>query len=443
MATLLLWVLVFQCLAIICWGTVRRDRMIQFPFLASGVFFGWILPQLVGLTSNRFLPAGGLEKTVLMAILCLGAVWWGYNLNRRSAKLFNWEFDRERLTWASAAMSLMGAYFFHEVSLLAPAAARTQWTGIITVYVFLSAFLTYGMVIALVVHLHKPGWLTASVLAFNLLFYLHQVVVRGRRAIMIELGLMLLLALWFRRRLLAPRWAMLATLVVGTLLINSIGDYRDTMLEKDQWRWSGAGAIDVLQIDYLGNLQRLTSGQALNIELTNAVMNIEATDRQMKFDFGLSHWNAMVLRYVPAQFIGSDNKQALLIESIGHGPASDRAYEEFRYLPSTRGSTATGLSDAFQSFWYFGAFNFFAIGFITSRWYGAAMSGSVAAQTIVILTMTAALHAITHSTHWYFVQFVQLAAFLLPVFVLARVQRQPHHAARDSTPCSFENSPRN
>lgn len=112
----LLWVLTLECLAILGWGMLRRERMIQFPFLAGAVFFGWVLPQLIGLTSNRLLPTGGLEKTTLMAILCLAAAWWGYERNRRPAKLIWCRFNRSRLVWGSAIMSLLGAFFFQRLA---------------------------------------------------------------------------------------------------------------------------------------------------------------------------------------------------------------------------------------------------------------------------------------------------------------------------------------
>lgn len=285
----------------------------------------------------------------------------------------------------------------------------------ITVYAFFATLLTFGMAIALIVHLRKPAWTTASILVFDLMFYLDRIIVQGRRAAMVELGLMLLMGLWLSRRWLPPRWAMVAVLVIGTLVINSIGEYRATMLGEDRWKWTGAGISEVMEIDYLGNLENLINGEAPSPELTNAVMIIDSVDRQMKFDFGFSHWNALVQRYVPGQFVGADRKEALMIEYGGIAPKTTSAL----------GITSTGLADTFQSFWYFGAIGFFFIGLIMSRWYRAALRGNVGSQILLLLIVPPSLHAITHSTHWFFVYFVQLAAFLLPVLMLARGTRQP------------------
>jgi hypothetical protein len=71
MTKVLLWLLVLSGAAILGWGLQRRDRMIQFPFLAAVVFMGWVTPQLFGLKSYPRRPPGALERTIFMAWLCL------------------------------------------------------------------------------------------------------------------------------------------------------------------------------------------------------------------------------------------------------------------------------------------------------------------------------------------------------------------------------------
>ncbi|WP_412851401.1 hypothetical protein [Ectothiorhodospira shaposhnikovii] len=416
MTSILLWVLALQAMAIVGWGMRKRERMIQFPFLAAAVFLGWMLPQLMGLTAHPGLPHGGLDKTIFMAILCLGAAWLGYEMNRRPARLFAWDFDHKRLLAGAAAMTLLGAFFYYQVSQLAVEVIEQHggaWTGIITIYVFFSNLLTFGMALALILYVRKPNWHALALVLFGLVFYLERIVVRGRRAAMVELGVMVLLALWFNRRILPPRWVMVSGVVIGALVINSIGDYRSTMMGDNRFSWSGAGISEIMEIDFWGNLQQISSGEALNSELTNAVMNIAAADRTLSFDYGLSHWNGFVNRYVPGQWIGHDLKRAMMFDF------TDQAGEFFGHRPHS-GSTHTGLSDAFLSFWYFGAVKFLLIGLILSRWYRAAMQSQLVGQLVVILSMTGALHAITHSTHAFFMVFIQMAAFLLPVLWYAR-----------------------
>ncbi len=423
MTDLLLGLYVSTGIAILAWGLRRRDRMIQYPFLAAGVFVGWVLPQLFGLSSYASWPSGALEKTIVMATLCMAGCWAGYVLNRRRARLFDWELDRRRLVWGSAALMLLGAYFFYQVGQLAAdviAEHGGAWTGIITIYLLLARLLTVGFVIAVVLHLDRPTKATLTMVLFGLAFYLNRIVIHGRRAAMAELTLMALMALWFQRRWLPSRGLMVSILLVGALVINSIGDYRSTMLGGDRYSWSGAGLEAILDIDYVGNLQRIAEGRQGNFELINALYEIEAADRTLNFDYGLSLWNGFVQRLVPGQLVGVDVKQSLYLERWGSA-------ERILGHEAHSGSTLTGITDAFQSFWFFGAIKFVLIGFIMSRWWRAANAGNRVAQMVLMLCISASLHAITHTTNHFFLVFVEIAAFLLPALVFARVTK--HHPA--------------
>src|SRR5205823_1602792 len=93
-------------------------------------------------------------------------------------------------------------------------------------------------------------------------------------------------------------------------------------------------------------------------------------------------------------------------------------------------TTETGLADAFASFWYFGLIKFFLIGLILSRWYKAAMRGNGAAEIIVILVMYSALLSFPFDTNKFFLEFVNLAVFLLPGLALARRKRMQFQSER-------------
>jgi hypothetical protein len=433
MTEILLWLLMLSGAAILVWGLQSRDRMIQFPFLAVVVFIGWVTPQLLGLTSYPSRPQGALEKTIFMAWLCLLACWAGYVFNRRPARLFEWRFARRRLVWASAVLSLLGAFFFYQVSLLAVDVVATfggQWTGVITIYAFLARLLAAGFAMALLLHLAKPTWPTLIIVLFGLSFYLDRIVIHGRRAETVELCLMVLMALWFQRRWLPPRSLMIGALLLGALFVNSIGEYRSRMLGKDQYSWSGAGVTEILEIDFAGNLRDIAEGKQPSYELYNAMLSIEATDRRRDFDYGLSLWNGFVQRYVPGQLLRPGVKRSLYIEG------GDSARQVFGFVPKF-GTTMTGLTDAFQSFWFFGAIKFFLIGFIMSRWWRAARAGNRVAQIVLMLCVSASLHAITHTTHHFFVVFVEIVTFMLPALLYARV---PMHRRAMCAPAQAENA---
>jgi hypothetical protein len=96
--------------------------------------------------------------------------------------------------------------------------------------------------------------------------------------------------------------------------------------------------------------------------------------------------------------------------------AADRDYNP------PRGATETGMSDAFASFWYFGAVEFFLIALVLGRIYRAAMSGSTAAQILYALSAATSMMEITHSTQWLFSDWVEMGVFLLPMLAFARVR---------------------
>jgi hypothetical protein len=424
MTDLLLLLLLAECAALLAWGLVRSDRLLQYPFLAAAVTLGWVFPQLMGLSSTSALPSGALDKTLLMIILCLGVILPGYTLNRRPIRHFQWSFDRQRLVQAATMLTLIGAFFYYNVEQFAVEAISTQggaWSGIITVFVFLSKLLTLGLIVALCSHLSRPSWVTFTLIGISTLIYLERIIIRGRRSAMAELLMIFLLALWFRRRRLPSRISMLLAVVLGALLINSIGDYRSTMLGEDRFHWSGAGISDIAKIDFIDNMQRLASGQQV-YELSNAAMDIYATDRLTDLDFGLSLWNAFVQAFVPAQFLGKSTK-AFLQFSL-----PDPAYQQFGYVPHF-GSTQTGFSDSFRSFWFFGALKFFVIALILGRWWRSANSGNLVAQMVIMYCASPSLEAFTHSTHHFFLTFVELSALLLPALLYARV-RTPSSATR-------------
>lgn len=401
--------LLIQCIAVVGWGLLRRERMIQYPFLAAVVFLGWVMPQLFGLSNEPNLPNGALEKTVLMSMLCLAAIYVGYNTNSRPVKLFDWQYRYNRLLIASVLFSVVGIYFHYQTSRLAPEGG-SQWTGEITIYYFFSGLLTLGFVIAILLYIRRKSWVTFAIVGLNCIIYLDRILIAGRRAAMIEFGMIILLAIWFKTRWVPARSFVVSALLVGALLVNSMPEYRSsTSLEgitSTDWN-------QVLSIDYAGNLKRLA--EEGGHELRNATYGIAAADRTLQFDYGASLWNTLVFRFVPAQFVGIDVKSSLMFD-LGNLPG-----EVFGYFPMI-GTTATGMQTAFLSFWFFGAFIFALIGWIMSRWYLAALRGNLAAQMLAMLTPSYALHAITHQYENFFVPFVQWAIFLLPVLLIARHQ---------------------
>jgi hypothetical protein len=407
MITPLLTTFATVCALMLLQGMTRRGAIYQFPFLAGAVFAGYILPQLVGLSHDRVLPAGALETTLVMALLSAAMCWLGAAVPHRPLRAFNWNYDDRRLLIVSAALSLAGGYFYFAISRLPPEMVNiSQWTGLPVVYLFFARVLTYGFALAVLLFARSGSRAALVVALYGAVFALDRILLAGRRQDLIEFLTIILLAVWFQRNRSVPRPLMLVGLVLGALFINSIGDYRAATAGPAGSRWEA-----IAKIDFVDNFSRIA--EEGGAEVRNAVFNIAAVKRSMDFDLGVSHWNGLVFSYVPAQLVGAGFKAALYL------PQSQPAFDEFFYIPPT-GSTWTGLSDAFQSFWYFGCLKFFLIAFVMQKLWLAARDGNLTAQLLYMLLPVHALEAITHTTQYFLSPLVHLAIFLLPPLMLAR-----------------------
>ena len=297
----------------------------------------------------------------------------------------DWTLSREKLILSSSILVIIGGYFFYQVSQLAAEVSLEvggQWTGIITIYVFFSQLLTIGFIVAVILQLKQTSKTTIAICLIGLIFYFDRIVMHGRRSSMIELFLIVTLSLWFKKGFSAPRWLIVLIVGIGVLVVNSIGDYRSTMLEKDRTSWTGAGVDQILEIDFIGNLKQ--SFQEGGYDVVNAVYLIDQVDRDLDFDFGASFYNSWVVRYVPAQIVGKDIKNAMLLDFVSD-PHSVLG-NNFR-----TGTTLTGFAEVFRSFWYFGAAIFYLIGMIASKFYRASLNQETHSQIIFLLIAYPAL----------------------------------------------------
>lgn len=394
--------------------------MYQYPFLAGCVFSVWVFPQTIGLLGAPYLPLGALDKALLMSGLCAWGCYLGHIACREPMKWFRWHFDHRRLQASAGMLSVGGGFFFVKVSQLADDAIYNYggaWTGVITIYGFFSWMVTIGLVLGLVCFYARPNWLGGAIILFDLSLYMERIMFWGRRQLTVELVLIFLLSLYFFRGKVVPRVAMGIFILVAAFGLHSAGDYRGAVMGKKQ------GVVSsIVEIDFRKNLEELISKGGE--EFTNLVYIIEAVDRRMEFDFGLSHWNGFVRAYVPAQLLGGDFKDSLIVDS------EDAAYLVFGYISNAGGSTRTGMADSFASAWYFGAANFVIISYVMAKLFRSAMAGDTVTQIILMLTSATTLQAITHSTDQFFMVWPKVAVFLIPVLYYARVREGRYRVTR-------------
>lgn len=411
----LLVILICVCLLMMLHGLTRRGGIYQLPFLMGAVFLGFIVPQVPGLIADPYLSQEALSATLVTGILCALGTQVGWSVNGHGFRFLHREVDDRRLEIMAAVMTGIGGFFYYKLGALPDdMLANRQWSGVPVAMMFFARLLNFGFVLAVVVAL-RTGRSPAYAIAFvGALFYLEHILVSARRGDAAEFFLVILLSLWFMRRKVVPRSLMVAGVVMGTVLLWSTHDYRGASLDRD-----GLSAREFEQIDFAGNIETLlqTGGE----EMRNATFQIMVAEKEGLYSFSAGTWNWIVFVYVPAQLLGREFKESLMLETPDY--YSIGAYE------ATTGSTETGIADAFTSFWYFGWIKFFIIGFVMRGLYRSAMAGSAPAQVVFMLSVPPALHAVTHHTQILPAAWVHMLFFLLPVFLLAS-RRRPEVTTR-------------
>ena len=90
---------------------------------------------------------------------------------------------------------------------------------------------------------------------------------------------------------------MLAGVLLGTFLMNSMGDYRAITRANSGPIWQEIGQIDV-------SANFRTTLNEGGPEVRNAILRIDHTASSLEFDYGKFHWNRLVFNYVPSQLVG-------------------------------------------------------------------------------------------------------------------------------------------
>jgi hypothetical protein len=113
------------------------------------------------------------------------------------------------------------------------------------------------------------------------------------------------------------------------------------------------------------------------VEIYNGVNFMDNKAKGGHYTLGLHFWNALVFSYVPAQFLGRDFKQGLMVNLT-----DDTAQTGFA---KSNGTCETGIGEAFMAFGYFGCGLFFVLGvFMRWLWEGA-VRDSVLHQLLLML----------------------------------------------------------
>ncbi len=381
---------------------LRKGAFYQFPFWAGMIALGWFYPQAIGGYYNESkYPGYAYEDAMLFASICTLAMWLGFELAlRRRPTKASWldaPFDKKKLYLGAAMLCLFGFFFEWKLwSLPDEVLAQSQWSGAAVKYLFLASVFKIGFISLWLLYLSQSRLLAPKLLVFLipcLLLMLEAAVLRGRRAGMMDLIGYIVLGLWFVRRIVIPRWFIITGLVCGLILINGIHTYR--MIMKNKSIPLSKRLSKVANADYLATSKR--SIDSSGYEFENYLYFRQAYADTGYYDYGSAHWNRFVFNYVPAQLLGSDFKESLMLhandEDIGQ-LAEDR-YGHSYYI----GTTDTGYTDAFGSFGWLGAIKFLLIGSLMGILYRHAMMGSFLGQLLYMFSLSKGMQSVSHGTN--------------------------------------------
>ena len=407
MAWSFLSLLTILCIGILLRGLIVRGAFYHFPFLAAATFLTFVLPQLPGLINTPFVSDSSISKVLFFSCLCLAMCGVGWSVGVHGHRPRDHYFSEARLLHVAAALSLVGAFFFYKFGHLPDdQRLRGMHTGAAVAYLFFAKLLTYGLAIALICYAQRMSKFALAIILFDSVFYLERIFIAGKRGETAEFFLLFALAFWFQRRWAVPRPVVVASILLSGVAMLGVEEYRLATLYNSKPDWSA-----VMNIDLARNWDRML--EQGGPEMRNATMAIEQIDRTRRFDFGVEHWNSVVFAFVPAQLVGQSFKASLGIKTS--------AVFERGYDPSL-GSTATGMTDAFASFWYFGCLKFFVIAWALGLIYSAAAHGNTTMQITYMLSAIPAMLAITHFTNEIVIAWIHMAAFLVPALYYARVR---------------------
>lgn len=409
MAELYLYLLIAICVGLLYWGLIRHERVYQYPFFMGGIFVSFILPQAIALSNNPGpVSQQALERVLLMSCLCAAMCWLGYQLppSQSFLKKLDISVDSKKLFRGGIVFVLIGYVSAFLISRLPEATRNSPWSGIITIYAFFGSLIYPGFTIVLLSTLQRPSLAKIILTACAAALPLQIIILHGRREATTTFLLTIGLSLYYFRRYVPPRWLALTLIVIALFAIPLTGTYRGIAKTGD---WS--------------QLVELRPGEKLKVlvekgkilELRNAAMLMDAAVKTRQYGYGTGYWNNLVFRFVPAQLLGRNLKDALQIKLAKYDLKNLYNYTIHN------GTTPTGIGDAFVQFDYLGCVFFFLLACLFKLlWVSGIYRNSMVSQIFYVSLVSPALISLTHGTVRFFPDLLFRLIFIGGIIIYSR-----------------------
>jgi hypothetical protein len=386
---------------------LHPSRVYQFPFFMGGIIASFLIPQAYTLVyySNRF-NSEALDRTLIAASLCTVMCYVGYRVKpaERHLNLFEFSLDEDKLFKAGVILTIVG-YVFRSLMLAVPESETggSMWTGRVTIFAFFYGVINVAFVIMMTQALRRPKvsniiWaVIAGFPPFGAAF------LTGRRAVVASFILTIGLAVFFVRRYVVPRGLAFAMVLLATVLMPLVGQYRGEWLGKTS---------------ELAQTSQVLSVEDRPLELRNAVYLMDAVASTGQYEYGAGYWNSTVFRFVPAQILSREFKESL---QFGGGDY-DLSYLYGYNIPV--GTTNTGIADTYVQFGYFGCLVYALLAFLFKiLWVSLVRNNNLVSYLFYVSLITSAMLAVTHGTLTFLPDLIYNVIFLGLVIVYARVDK--------------------
>ena len=313
-------IMLFLLAATLLVACIKRRAWVLSPVVPLSILYlFWLIPQYHSLSYLGDRLPLGFSGYGWMAFLCLLLTFVGFVLSRPVAKRMM-ATERDSSEWkgiefATALLTALSIALAIALEVVRPEVAHlTQWTGRATIINFLAQIRIIPFALSVLLILRKPSRARWILLFINLAIMVPLALVYLRRSELVNILVIVFGAYWFVRGKL-PRMIYLApAFAVLVVFVFSAGEVRRnagkvessggnaTLVSTDAWQ--GIGVNSALA-------ERVSEA----LDIYNGIHAVDYISESGAIGMGSVLWNGVVHQWVPAQFLGAEFKDSLM---IGH-----------------------------------------------------------------------------------------------------------------------------
>jgi hypothetical protein len=346
----------------VVWMLGNRRRVFEFPFLISIATTSFLTPQMFIVVNNEWrVPTDAFCITLFHGCNCLLLAYLGYFSYRSSPSPVVLTYDPKRLFQASMAIVAVGYlgyiamdYYVYGRFLGAYRHQEGLYSldlrGLPVYLMYIARLTVVGLMICMIAILLRPRPLYAFFFLAALLYPMLDVVVAGRRNMLVMLAAVLIFPLYYVRRLTPPRWAVVLGGAAAFCAIVLLPEYR-----KNSGLDVGASAVQKVEVGRA--MERYMAGRQ-TLEFPYGMLSVGAVFHTGGYGYGVDFYNALVKQFLPRGLVGDDYKRRWFLP----GATPEESHAEVYGRAGAYYLSESGIVDSFWEFGFFGAILFFMLG---------------------------------------------------------------------------------